>query len=152
MYRRGAGGTPGFVEAPAPTDEALQTMLQEIIKRATQAACPLGVLVDEEDSTYMVDNVGDSDEARTLRPLQAAACTCRIAFGPRAGHKVLTLQGAMPRQTEFNQTLCVDIDGCSLRAAVRCEADDRQALKQLCRYIARPAGCRFPFTLSLLIF
>ena len=52
-----------------------------------------GVLVEEEGSTY----VADSDEVRTLRPLQAAACTCRIASGPRAGQMVLTLQGAMPK-------------------------------------------------------
>ena len=87
----------------------------------------------------MADNDGDSDEARTLRPLQVAACTYRIAFGPRAGQKVLTVQGAMPRQTEFKQTLCADIDGFSLHTAVRCGADDRQALEQLCRYITRPA-------------
>jgi hypothetical protein len=34
-----------------------------------------------------------------------------------------------------------DIDGFSLHAAVRCGADDRQALEQLCRYITRPP-CR----------
>ena len=45
----------------------------------------------------------------------------------------------MPRQTEFKQTLCADINGFSLHAAVRCAADDRQALEQLCRYITRPA-------------
>ena len=45
----------------------------------------------------------------------------------------------MPRQTEFKQTLCADIDGFSLHAAVRCGADDRRALEQLCRYITRPA-------------
>lgn len=87
----------------------------------------------------MAGNDGDSDEARVLRPLQAAACTYRIAFGPRAGQKVLTVQGAMPRETGFKQTLCADIDGFSLHAAVRCGADDRQALEQLCRYITRPA-------------
>ena len=32
-----------------------------------------------------------------------------------------------------------DIDGFSLHAAVRCGADDRQALAQLCRYITRLA-------------
>jgi len=31
------------------------------------------------------------------------------------------------------------IDGFSLHAAVRCGADDRQALEQLCSYISRPA-------------
>jgi hypothetical protein len=45
-------------------------------------------LVDEEGSTYVADNDCDSDEARVLRPLQAAACTYRIAFGPRAGQHV----------------------------------------------------------------
>ena len=30
----------------------------------------------------------------------------------------------MPRETDFKQTLCADIDGFSLHAAVRCEADD----------------------------
>ena len=73
------------------------------------------------------------------RLLQAAACTYRIAFGPRAGQKVLTMQGAMPREKDFKQTLCADIDGFSLHAAVRCGPGDRQALEQLCRYIARPA-------------
>ncbi len=81
----------------------------------------------------MADNNGDSDEARVLRPLQAAACTYRIAFGPRAGQKVLTLQGAMPRHMDCKQTLCAVIDGFSLHAAVRCAAGDRHALEQLCR-------------------
>ena len=87
----------------------------------------------------MADDGGDSDEARTLRPLQTAARTYRIAFGPRAGQKVLTVQGAMPGEKGFKQTLCADIDGFSLHASVRCAADDRQAQEQLCRYIARPA-------------
>ena len=33
-------------------------------------------------------------------------------------YKVLTLHGAMPKQTDFKQSLCVDIQGFSLRAAV----------------------------------
>jgi hypothetical protein len=139
VYRRGADGVPEFVEVPAPTDEALQTVLHKIITRLMKLLTRRGVLVEEEGSTYMADNDGDSDEARVLRPLQAAACTYRIAFGPRAGQKVLTLQGAMPRETHFKQTLCADINGFSLHAAVRCGADDRQALEQLCRYITRPA-------------
>ena len=45
----------------------------------------------------------------------------------------------MPRDTDFKQPLCADIDGFSLHAAVRCGADDREGLEQLCRYITRPA-------------
>ena len=58
-----------------------------------------GVLIEEEEggSSYLADVDSDSDEARALRPLQVAACTYRIAFGPRAGQKVFTVQGAMPR-------------------------------------------------------
>jgi hypothetical protein len=36
-------------------------------------------------------------------------------------------------------TCMADIDGFSLHAAVRCSADDRQALEQLCPCITRPA-------------
>ena len=70
---------------------------------------------------------------------RAAACTYRIAFGPRAGQKVLTVQNAMPRDARFKQALCANLQGFSLRAAVRCAADERKSLEQLCRYITRPA-------------
>jgi hypothetical protein len=87
----------------------------------------------------MADNDGDSDEARVHTPLQAAACTSRIAFGPRAGQKVLPVKGAMPREKDFKQPLSADNNGFSLHAAMRCAAEDRQALQRLCRYITRPA-------------
>ena len=111
MYRRSTDGAPAFVEVSEPTDEALQSVLHRIITRLMKLLTRREVLVEEEGSTYVADNDGDSDEARTLRPLQATACVYRIAFGPRAGQKVLTVQGAMPRQTEFKQTLCADING-----------------------------------------
>lgn len=56
------------------------------------------VLIEEMGQTCLAEPGPDGDEARTLRPLQAAVITCRIAFGPRAGQKVLTLRGAMPRE------------------------------------------------------
>lgn len=63
----------------------------------------------------------------------------RIAFDPRAGRKVLTLKGATPRESVPWQALRAEIDGFSLLAAVRCAADERRWLGQLCRYITRPA-------------
>jgi hypothetical protein len=89
--------------------------------------------------TYLAEPDAGGEDARTLRPLQAAAVTYRIAFGPRAGQKVLTLRGATPREATARQPLCADIDGFSLHAAVRVEAHDRKRLEQLCRYITRPA-------------
>ena len=63
---------------------------------------------------------------------------------PRAGQKVLKLQGAMPRETGLNQTLCADMQGFSPHAAVLRSADDRQALQQRCRYIIRTALANEP--------
>ena len=62
-----------------------------------------------------------------------------LILEPRAGQKVFTVQGAMPRDAARAQALCADEQGFSLHAAVRCGADERQRLEQLCRTITRPA-------------
>jgi hypothetical protein len=49
------------------------------------------------------------------------------------------LVGARPILRTTGARLCADIDGCTLHAAVRCGADERQALEQLCGQITRPA-------------
>ncbi len=139
VYRCGADGSPAFIEAGAPTDGELDALLHTIIARIMKMLTRRGVLVEDMGQTYLAEADADGEEARTLRPLQAAAVTYRIAFGPRAGQKVLTLRGAMPREDWVRQPLCADIDGFSLHAAVRVEAHDRKRLEQLCRYITRPA-------------
>jgi hypothetical protein len=48
----------------------------------------LGALIEEPERTYLAET--DTDGA--LRSLQAASCTYRVALGPRAGQKVLSLQ------------------------------------------------------------
>ena len=99
-----------------------------------------GVLVEDMGQIYLAKPDADGEEARTLQPLQAAAVTYRIAFGARAGQKVLTLRSVMPpREVTARKPLCADIDGFSLHAAVRIEAHERKRLERLCRYITRPA-------------
>jgi Putative transposase len=139
VYRSGSDGVPSFVEAGAPTDDELRALLQTVITRLMKMLTRRGVLVEDMGQTYLAEPDADGDEARTLRSLQAAAVTYRIAFGPRAGQKVLTLRGAMSREGTAGQTLCADIDGFSLPATVPVEAHDRKRLEQLCRYIYRPA-------------
>ena len=139
VYRCGADGTPTFVEAGAPTDDELDALLHTAITRLMKMLARRGVLIEEMGQTYLAEPDADAEEARTLRPLQAAAITYRIAFGPRAGQKVLTFRGGTPREATARQPLCADIDGFSLHAAVRVEAHDRKRLEQLCRYITRPA-------------
>jgi len=142
VYRCGADGVPVFVQAGAPSDDALHALhalLHTVITGLMKMLTRRGVLIEDMGQTYLADPHVDGDEARTLRPLQAAAITYRIAFGPRAGHKVLTLRGAMAREGMAREVLCCDIEGFSLHAAVRVEAHERKRLEQLCRYITRPA-------------
>jgi hypothetical protein len=139
-YRCDANGAPAFAEAGAPTDEELRALLHTVIARLMKMLTRRGVLVQDLGQTWLAEPDADGEDARTLRPLQAAAITYRIAFGPRAGQKVLTLRGAMPREDRARQALCAGIDGFSLHAAVRVEAHDRNRLEQLCRYITRPGS------------
>ena len=97
------------------------------------------MLIEELGQAYLAQPNADGEEARTLRPLRAAAATYRIAFGPRAGQKMPTFRSGMPREAAPRQPLCADIDGFGLHAAVRVEAHDRERLEQLCRYTSGPA-------------
>jgi hypothetical protein len=73
--------------AAAPTDDELYALLQTLITRLMKLLMRRGVLVEDMGQTYLAEPDADADEARTLRPLQAAAVTYRIAFGPRAGQR-----------------------------------------------------------------
>lgn len=71
-------------------------------------------------------------------------CSCpgsayRIAFGPRAGQKVLSLRTVAGQDEKPRKVLCADAHGFSLHAAVRCGTDQRKQLERLCWYITRPA-------------
>jgi hypothetical protein len=85
VYRCDGDGAPSFVEAGAPTDEELHALLQTVIARLMRMLTRRGVLVEDMGQIWLAEPDSDSEEARTLRPLQAAAITYRIAFGPRAG-------------------------------------------------------------------
>lgn len=130
MNRCGADGAPTFIEAAASTDQELHALLQTVIARFMKMLTRRGVLVEEMGQTWLAEPDTDGEEARTVRPLQAAAITYRIAFGPRAGQKVLTLRGAIPREGWTRQPLCADIDGFSLHAAVRFAADRQPAARR----------------------
>jgi Putative transposase len=79
----------------------------------------------------------DPDPETALGPLQAAACTYRSAFGPRAGQKVLSLQTVSIQAPPPALERCVNEHGFSLHAG--CGLNQRHKLEQLCRYITRPA-------------
>ncbi len=111
--------------------EQLQTLLDKIIRCSVKLLTRLGHLIEEEGVTYLA-RTGDIDPDNVIAPLQAASSTYRIAMGPRAGRKVLSLQNTSPVSWVKPITtilphptkLCVNARGFSLHAGVRCDAND----------------------------
>jgi hypothetical protein len=85
--------------------------------------------------TYLSDIGADNP----LKPLQVAACTYRIALGPRAGREVLSVCTVASRDEKARPAggLCAEAHSFSLHAAIRCAAYQRMVLERLCRYITR---------------
>src|SRR5947207_7033102 len=116
-----------------PTLEELQALLAKIITRIMRVLTKHGFLIEEQDRTYLAE----ADRESALLPLQAASCTYRIALGPRAGQKVLSLHSVPSPDKRSTPDLCAKLHGFTLHAAVRWGADQRK--EHLCRYITRPA-------------
>ncbi len=79
-----------------------------------------GFLIEEHGMSYLAD----TDPDIVLGPLRAAACTYRIAFGPRAGQKVLSFQTVSTREPPPAPVRCADAQGFSLHAEVCCAAQE----------------------------
>jgi Putative transposase len=73
VYRAGGDGVPTFIEVAASTDDKLHTPLQTLIARMMKLPTRRAVLVEDMGQTHLAEPDADGDEARTLRPLQAAA-------------------------------------------------------------------------------
>ncbi len=128
VFRITEGG-PEFHAVRAPTVEQLQALLIRMIKRLMRLLTRKGYLVEEQGMIYLAN----PDPESALAPLQQGACTYRIAFGPRAGQKVLTLQ-TLPSQAAASTTeRCVNEQGFSLHAEVRLAINQRHKLEHLCR-------------------
>ena len=96
-----------------------------------------GHVVEEQQVLFMAENPDDTDTA--MAPLQSAACTYRIAFGPRAGQKVLTRRTVPSAEPPNASQCCAHEQGFSLHAQVRCAMNQRKRLEQLYRVGGRIA-------------
>src|SRR5262245_8194865 len=85
---RNCDGAAVFHEAAAPSTDELEAVLLKIITRIMRLLTRLGFVIEEPDRTYLAETATDG----ALTSLQVASCTYRIALGPRAGQKVLSLQ------------------------------------------------------------
>ena len=126
---------PHFHRAPAPSPTELRQLLDTLIARITRTLVRGGVLIEEPEYPYL-----DLELDSPLHQLSAAAVRYRIAVGPQAGRKTMTLRnpGAMVDDTTSSKPFTAARDGFSINAAVGCEAGERGKLERLCRYMARP--------------
>jgi hypothetical protein len=92
-----------------------------------------GLLIADPADPYLEFEVGSS-----LDQIQAASIAYRIAVGPHAGRKALTLYSVPPLEGELTIPLLARMYGFSLHAGTVCEAHQRSKLERLCRYITRP--------------
>ena len=124
---------PRFHGVPAPAQPELQRLLHTIATRVTRALEKQGLLLRDDQTPSL-----DLEPADGFEQLLGAAVHYRIAVGPHAGRKALTLYTVATRAS--TPAPCIaQLSGCSLHAGTVCHPHQRDSLERLCRYIARPA-------------
>jgi hypothetical protein len=144
-----SNGQLRFHRINAPTSKELNALVGTISERVArylerQGTPSLGWLARDEQSEHLTLPLEEGHE-ETLQQLQGHSITYRIAMGPHAGRKVLTLQTIPAREEEeYGTDRLGRIGGFSLHAGVSVNTRERKKLERICRggrrrYISRPA-------------
>jgi hypothetical protein len=72
-----------------------------------------------------------------IADLLGHSITYRVAVGPRAGQKVFSFQAVPAREEEAGKGVA-QYAGFALHAGTGVEADQREKLERLARYVSRP--------------
>jgi hypothetical protein len=138
LYLNGVYDAKGyFWPVKPPTREDLDVITHTIARRVARHLEKAGYLVRDPEHEYLA-LLPDEDDA--MNAIVGASITYRLAFGPNAGKKALTLQTvpASTHETKPNELVSRQ-SGFSLHAGVACKSNQRKKLERLCRYITRPA-------------
>ncbi len=128
---------PHFYQVNAPDRQHLEKLLNRIIARIMRRLVRDGLLIEDPEQSWL--NLAEPD---TLDTLNAASTRYRIAIGPGAGSRTLTLKNPdLQRTATTPKPFTIDRDGFSLNAVVACQPHQRKRLERLCRYVTRPAVC-----------
>ena len=121
-------GSPSFRRIKAPTAAALAQLVHTLSERLARHLERRGWWVGDDEHGFLTLNASDDS---TLDELRGHSITYRIALGPHAGRKALTLQ-TLPSRGEFEQGLA-RANGFSRHAGMVAAADERDKLERLCR-------------------
>jgi hypothetical protein len=127
------GQRVSFHRARRPSNAELVQLLGTLSRRIVRVLVRRGLLIVDPVHPYL-----DLGSGSSLDHLQAASIQYRIAIGPHASRKALTLYSLQPIEENSNIPLLARAAGFSLHAASVCEAHQRGRLERLCRYITRP--------------
>ncbi len=126
-----------FWPAKPATCEDVDVIAHTIAKRVSRFLEKEGYLVRDAESEHL-DLLPDEDDA--MSAIVGASITDRLAFGPNAGRKALTLQTVPVRNDQRKGDDLVSRQaGFSLHAGIACKSHQRKKLERLRRYITRPA-------------
>jgi hypothetical protein len=110
-----------FQRARRPDNNELNQLLDTLSRRIVRLLERRGLLMADPEHPSL-DLVPDS----SLDHLQAASVAYRIAIGPHAGRKALTLYSVPPLDEAPNHPLLARLAGFTLHAATVCEAHQRR--------------------------
>lgn len=122
-----------FHRTRQPDHAQLARLLDTLSRRIVRVLERRGLLIVDPEHPQL-----DFEPGSSLDHLQAASIAYRIAIGPHAGCKALTLYSVPPLDETSNNPLLARVAGFTLHAATVCEAYQRGRLERLCRYITRP--------------
>ncbi len=108
-----------FHPLKGPTPGDLDSITHQIAQRVSRHLEKAGYLVRDAESAYL-DLQTDNDDA--MVNIVGASISYRLAFGPNAGRKALTLQTLPTRDTQDLRSLVTKQSGFSLHAGVSCKA------------------------------
>lgn len=122
-----------FHRARRSQREDIVRLLHSLSGRIVRLLERRGLLIADPEHPLL-----DFEASSSFAHLQGASIQYRIAIGPHAGRKALTLYTVPPVEDESAPGLVAAIAGFSLHAGTVCETWQRNRLERLCRYITRP--------------
>ncbi len=135
VYVARSDGRLRFRWVKAPTSAELTRLTDTIARRVGRCLERQGLLERDAENSWLA---GDDIDDDPMSSVLGHSITYRIAVGPNAGRRVMTLQTLPADDPPFGEE-AGKVGGFSLHAGVAARADQRDKLERLARYISRPA-------------
>ena len=113
-------------------------LTRHFIRRGYLRPIHQGVAPEEQQFNLYWGTEPPTEEEQQLLKCYAASKNLRHAFGPKAGEPLELDLDDQTVHSHYNAELCATYYGFNLHADTVVQAEDRDRLEQLCRYIQRP--------------